>query len=87
MEWEEEKFVDQNLKGKSFVITGKLQKMSRAELKSKIESLGGKVSDTVSKNTSFSINNDSESSSSKNKKAKELNIPIIKEEEFLKNFF
>lgn len=86
MEWEEEKLVDQNLKGKSFVITGKLQKMSRAELKSKIESLGGKVSDTVSKNTSFLINNDSESSSSKNKKAKELNVPIITEEEVLKNF-
>lgn len=87
MEWEEEKHVDQKLNGKSFVITGKLQKMSRAELKSKIESLGGKVSDSVSKNTSFLINNDSESYSSKNKKAKELNVPIIKEEDFYKKFF
>ena len=56
---------------------------NRDELKSKIESLGGKVSGSVSKNTDFLINNDVDSSSSKNAKAKELNIPIISEEDFV----
>lgn len=71
------------LNGKVFVITGKLKTYkNRNELKSVIEQNGGKVTDSVSKNTSYLINNDIESTSSKNKKAKELNIPIITEEDF-----
>ena len=57
---------------------------NRDELVSVIERLGGKVSGSVSSKTSYLINNDKESSSSKNKKAKSLNIPIISEEEFIK---
>lgn len=71
------------LNEKVFVITGKLKTYkNRNELKSVIEQNGGKVTDSVSKNTSYLINNDIESTSSKNKKAKELNIPIITEEDF-----
>ena len=57
---------------------------NRDELVSVIERLGGKVSGSVSSKTSYLINNDKESPSSKNKKAKSLNIPIISEEEFIK---
>lgn len=72
-----------DLTGKSFVITGSLvQFKNRDELKEKIESLGGKVSSSISAKTEALINNDIESTSSKNKKAKSLNIPIISEEEF-----
>jgi DNA ligase (NAD+) len=72
-----------SLNDMTFVITGKLQNYkNRAELKSKIESLGGKVVDSISSKTTYLINNDINSSSSKNKKAKDLNIPIITEEEF-----
>ena len=74
----------QVLKGKIFVITGSLVKYkSRNELKDKIEKLGGKVSSSISSKTSYLINNDISSNSSKNKKAKELNIPIINEDSFL----
>ena len=74
----------QVLKGKIFVITGSLVKhKSRNELKDKIEKLGGKVSSSISSKTSYLINNDISSNSSKNKKAKELNIPIISEDSFL----
>ena len=59
---------------------------NRNELKAYIESQGGKVTGSVSKSTSFLINNDVESSSGKNKKAKELSIPIISEEEFIARF-
>lgn len=73
-----------SLAGKTFVITGSLNNFSsRKVLQEKIESLGGKVAGSVSKNTDYLINNDSTSSSSKNKKALSLNIPIIAEEEFL----
>lgn len=69
--------------GKSFVITGDVHIFkNRKELKEKIESLGGKVTGSVSSKTDYLINNDLNSTSSKNKKAKELNIPIITEEEF-----
>lgn len=72
------------LNGKTFVITGSLNNFTnRDELKEKIESLGGKVSGSVSKKTDYLINNDIESTSGKNKKAKELNIPIITEEDLL----
>ena len=56
---------------------------NRDELISVIESLGGKISGSVSSKTSFLINNDTESNSSKNRKAKELGIPIISESNFL----
>lgn len=73
------------LEGKTFVITGSLNIFNnRKQLQNKIEDLGGKVTSTVSNKTSYLINNDNTSSSSKNKKAKELNIEIITEEEFLK---
>lgn len=72
------------LQGKTFVITGLLEKYSnRDELKSVIESNGGKVSGSVSARTFALINNDIESSSSKNKKAKSLGIQIINEEQFM----
>lgn len=81
---EEENSEQQILEGKTIVITGSLQHFgNRKELKEKIEQLGGKVTGSVSKKTDYLINNNKESSSSKNKKAKELNIPIINEEDFL----
>lgn len=73
------------ISGKIFVMTGKTEKFSgRKELQERIESHGGRVSSSVSANTSYLINNDSASNSSKNKKAKELGVSIITEEEFLK---
>lgn len=72
------------LSGKSFVITGKLHQFkNRDELVEAIEARGGHVSSSVSKNTDYLINNDTESMSGKNKKAKELGISIISEEEFM----
>lgn len=69
--------------GKTFVITGSLEKFSnRKALQALIESKGGKVSGSVSAKTSYLINNDAASNSSKNKKAKELGIPILSEEDF-----
>ena len=74
----------QNLAGLSFVITGSLNKYaSRSDLKEAIEQRGGKVTGSVTGKTTCLINNDVASTSSKNKKAKELGIPIISEEEFL----
>ena len=71
--------------GPEFVLaTGDVHHFkNRNELKAKIESLGGKVSGSVSSKTSYLINNDSASASSKNKKAKELGVKIISEDEFL----
>lgn len=72
------------LDGMTFVITGSLVHFSnRNECKEKIESAGGKVSGSVSKNTNYLVNNDIHSTSSKNKKAKELGVPIITEEELM----
>ena len=77
--------VSKKLEGKTFVITGKLKTFkNRNEIKSAIEKEGGKVTDSVSSKTNYLINNDVESTSSKNLKAKQLNIPIITEEDFLK---
>ena len=74
-----------NISGKIFVITGKTNVYkNREELKIIIEANGGKVSSAVSSKTNYLINNDIESTSSKNKTAKSLNIPIITEEDFLK---
>lgn len=73
-----------NISGKTFVITGKLNSFgNRDELKDKIESMGGKVAGSVSAKTDFLINNDIESNSSKNKKAKDLGIPIIDEQKII----
>ena len=73
-----------DLSGKTFVITGSLNHYkNRDELVSVIEGLNGKVSGSVSTKTSYLINNDTQSSSSKNQKAKKLNIPIISEEDFI----
>lgn len=79
-----ERTADASLDGKTFVVTGSVfQFKNRNELKAYIEERGGKVAGSVSKNTDYLINNDNMSSSSKNKTAKELGIPIITEEEFL----
>ena len=76
-----------NLNGKVFVITGKLTSFkNRDELKDKIESLGGKVSGSISKNTNYLINNDVNSTSGKTLQAKQLNIQIITEQEFINEF-
>lgn len=73
--------------GLTFVITGDVHHYkNRNELKAYIESQGGKVTGSVSKSTNFLINNDAASQSSKNKKAHELNIPIITEDEFIEKF-
>lgn len=73
------------LEGLQFVITGSLQQFSnRKEMQDLIEKHGGKVASSVSAKTSYLVNNNVQSTSSKNKKAKELNVPIITEEEFLK---
>ena len=73
------------INGKTFVITGSLEHFdNRNALKELIESKGGKVSGSVSARTDYLINNDLTSGSSKNKKAKELGIPIINEDDFLK---
>lgn len=79
-----ESTTEASLEGKTFVVTGSVfQFKNRNELKAYIEERGGKVAGSVSKNTDYLINNDNMSSSSKNKTAKELGIPIITEEEFL----
>ena len=74
----------QIFEGKNFVITGSVNHFAnRGEVKELIESKGGKVTGTVTSKTDYLINNDVQSTSSKNKKARELGIPIISEEEFL----
>ena len=70
-----------------FVITGSLNNYaSRNELKDEIEQKGGKVTGSVTGKTTCLINNDITSSSSKNKKAKELQVPILTEAEFLEKY-
>ena len=77
----------QTLEGKVFVVTGSLEHFSsRNELKDIIEKKGGKVTGSVTSKTDCLINNDSASNSSKNKKAKELQIPIVTEEEFMTQY-
>ena len=84
---QEEETIESELKDKTIVITGKLNAFkNRDELKEKIESLGGKVSGSISGKTNYLINNDVNSTSSKNAAAKKLNIPIISEEDFCKMF-
>lgn len=77
----------QTLTGLSFVITGSLtQFASRSELKEAIEARGGKVTGSVTGKTTCLINNDVASTSSKNKKARELGIPVLSEADFLKQY-
>jgi DNA ligase (NAD+) len=79
--------VGESLAGKTFVITGKLTHFkNRDEIKARIEALGGKVTGSVSKNTNFLINNDVNSTSSKNATAKSLGIPILSESDFIQTF-
>lgn len=74
---------EQVLAGLNFVITGSVEHFAnRGEIKELIESLGGKVTGSVTGKTNYLINNDKASNSSKNKKAKELGIPILSEEDF-----
>lgn len=76
---------DSKIAGKIFVITGSVEHfVNRNELKALIESKGGKVTGSVTSKTDYLINNDVNSNSSKNKKARELEIPILSEEDFLK---
>lgn len=78
---------NQILTGKSFAITGSLEHFeNRNQLKEKIESLGGKVTGSVTGKTFALINNDATSNSSKNKKARELGVEIMTEREFLDKY-
>ena len=80
----EETSAEQVFAGKTFVITGSVEHFSnRSEAKEFIEARGGKVTGSVTKKTDYLINNDKTSASSKNKKARELGIPILSEEDFL----
>ena len=73
--------------GQTFVITGDVHQFkNRNEFKAYVEAQGGKVTGSVSKKTTYLVNNDLESASSKNKKAKELGIPIISEDTFVEMF-
>lgn len=81
---EEKRNTDNSLDGKSFVVTGKVFRFrNRDEIKSEIEKQGGKVTSSVTKSTYALINNDIESNSSKNKKAKELGVQIINEDQLI----
>ncbi len=80
----EETAGEQVFAGKTFVITGSVEHFAnRSEAKAFIEARGGKVTGSVTKKTDYLINNDKTSGSSKNKKAQELGIPILSEEDFL----
>lgn len=87
IEMPEESAQGQNLSGITVVITGSLSLFeNRNQLKDEIEKRGGKVAGSVSANTKYLINNDVTSNSSKNKKAKELGVPIISESDFAGRF-
>lgn len=80
----EEKAGEQIFAGMNFVVTGSVEHFAnRGELKEYIEGFGGKVTGSVTGKTNYLINNDISSNSSKNKKARELGIPILSEEDFL----
>ena len=80
----EEMAEEQKFAGMSFVVTGSVNHFAnRNEVKELVERMGGKVTGSVTKKTNYLINNDVESASSKNRKAKELGVPIISEEEFI----
>lgn len=76
--------IQQDMAGMTFVITGSLEHFAnRNEMKALIESRGGKVTGSVSAKTNYLINNDAASNSTKNRKAKELGIPILTEDQFI----
>ena len=82
-EYQEKNVADNPFNGKNIAVTGKLTQFTRDSINAKLESLGAKAVSGVTSKTDYLINNDSTSQSSKNKKANELNIPIITEAEFL----
>lgn len=83
----EENDIEKILSNMTFVITGSIKYFkNRKEIKEIIENKGGKVTETVTSKTTYLINNNNSSNSSKNKKAKEIGIPIITEEEFIDKF-
>ena len=89
VELEQETFSEEALplSGQSFVITGSLNHFeNRSALKEKIEALGGKVTGSVTGKTVCLINNDSTSNTAKNKKARELGIAVLTEEEFMEQY-
>ena len=78
---------DNSLKDITFVVTGKLKSFkNRDAISEYITSRGGKVTGSVTKKTNYLINNDKNSTSAKNITAQKLGVPIITEEDFLKNF-
>ena len=84
---EKQEVCEKKLQNLTFCVTGKVSVWkNRNELSAFIENLGGKVTGSVSKNTDYLINNDVNSTSAKNNKAKELGIPIISEQTFMDNF-
>ena len=84
---EKQEVYEKKLQNLTFCVTGKVSVWkNRDELSAFIENLGGKVTGSVSKNTDYLINNDVNSTSAKNNKAKELGIPIISEQTFMDNF-
>lgn len=84
IEFKQEAETEQTLAGVNFVITGSLRHFeNRNELKTLLEAKGAKVTDSVSQKTTYLINNDLQSNSSKNQKAKKLNVPILDEEQLL----
>ena len=85
--YDEKETAAASLNGLTFVITGAVHRYeNRDEFKAFVEARGGKVSGSVSKKTDFLVNNDVTSTSGKNKKAKELGIPIISEDEFIERY-
>ena len=85
---EEEENTNKTLEGITVVVTGKLKHFkNRDELKSKIESYGGKVAGSISSKTNYLLTNDTSTGTAKNKKAAELGIEIITEGDFISKFF
>ena len=83
-EYQHQNIADNPFNGKNIAVTGKLNSFNRDSINAKLESLGAKPVSGVTSKTDYLINNDATSQSSKNKKANELNIPIITEAQFLK---
>ena len=84
---EKKNTADGTCNGLTFVITGDVHQFkNRDEFKSYVEEQGGKVAGSVSGKTNYLVNNDVESTSSKNKKAKDLGVPIISEDTFVEMF-
>jgi len=87
IEQPEEVIISNKIGGKSIVVTGKLHDFTRNEFKAKLESVGAKMTGSISGKTFCLVTNDKYSETAKNKKAKELGIPIYTEEQFMKEFF